>query len=380
MQTRSNSAASPIECRNALVRYLHVHIKPPPPVLAALLLRIYARDDAATASWNDTTTIMKTVGLKSTYNSLSCCLCRQTLLASPHTLPQQRVRPFSSNGRRDVAVNNSFWRDNMNWPCHRTPKTKPTPYEIFDISKSATYTKHKYYELVKMYHPDASQHHPALASLQPLERLERYRMVVQAHEILSDPTKRQAYDSHGAGWADQSRTHTRHSRGYYSAASGKAYGFGKQYDNTPFGNATWEDWERWYRRADESTYKKQAYAGTYVNPNMFATFVILMAVISGIAQATRAGQYSGQLEEKAQAWTAETRQFLNDRQQHYVENNLSKADDRVKHFLAKRDPNRYGLKDEEQEAYRHHFAGQGIKPGERATPVKTEPRKAEPPD
>ena len=324
---------------------------------------------------------MKTAGLKSTYHNLSCCLCSQTLSTSPHSLPPQRARPFSSSSRKDATVNSSsYFRDNMNWPCHRTSKTKPTPYEIFDISKSASYNKHKYYELVKIYHPDASQHHPALAHLPPIEKLERYRLVVQAHEILSDPTKRQAYDSYGAGWGEQGRAHTRHSRGFYSAATGKDYGFGPNDDKSPFGNATWEDWERWYRRADESTHKKQAYAGTYINPNIFASFVILMAVISGIAQATRAGQYSGGIEERAQAWTAETRQFLNDRQQHYVENNLSKADDRVKHFLEKRDPSRYGLKDEEQVAYRKHFAGTGAKPGQRATPLQITALKSEPPD
>jgi curved DNA-binding protein CbpA len=325
--------------------------------------------------------MMKTAGLKSTYSSLSCCLCSHSLSTSPHTLPPQRARPFSSSRRKDVTLNSaSYLRDNINWPCPRTPKTKPTPYEIFDISKSATYSKHKYYELVKIYHPDASQHHPALANLQPIEKLERYRLVVQAHEILSDPIKRREYDSHGAGWGEQGRTLTRHSRGYYSPASGKTYGFGYNDDNSPFGNATWEDWEKWYRRADESTHKKQDYAGTYVNPNMFATFVILMAVLSGIAQATRAGQYSGGLEERVQALTAETRQFLNDREQHYKENNLSKADDRVKHFLEKRDPSRNGLKDEEQDAYRKHFSGKGIKPSERATPLQIPGPRTEPPD
>jgi hypothetical protein len=32
------------------------------------------------------------------------------------------------------------------------------------------------------------------------------------------------------------------------------------------------------------------------------------------------------------------------------------ADGRIKHFLEKRDPSRYGLKDDEEEMYRKHFA------------------------
>ncbi|KAJ5294806.1 hypothetical protein N7508_009627 [Penicillium antarcticum] len=35
------------------------------------------------------------------------------------------------------------------------------------------------------------------------ERVERYRLIVAAHEILSDPQKRTAYDVYGIGWGVQ---------------------------------------------------------------------------------------------------------------------------------------------------------------------------------
>lgn len=205
------------------------------------------------------------------------------------------------------------FRDNLNWPCcHNTPNRDPstfpvpTPYEIFEIEKGGVYEKHKFYELVKMYHPDRHMrssdggHQNVQAEafaagdmfykgvkLTHIQKLERYRLVVQAHQILSDPAKRRAYDAYGAGWGRSGGGATsradRHSRGYSSdtvGAEGRNYGTGAGDDTSPFANATWEDWERWYRRNDDPS-MRQAYTGTYFNPNAFASFVILFAVISG---------------------------------------------------------------------------------------------------
>ena len=95
---------------------------------------------------------------------------------------------------------------------------------------------------------------------------------------------------------------------------------------------------------------------------MFASFVILMAVIAGVAQATRAGQHIGSIEDKARAFTEETNRFLTTRVQNYQDNDINGAKDRVRHFLERRDPSRYGLKEEEEEAYRQHFARQHVVP------------------
>ena len=236
----------------------------------------------------------------------------------------------------------------MNWPCRRNNPFTPSPYEIFELEKSAAYTKHKFYQLVKIYHPDTNGHN-AGDGLTDVQRLERYRLIVQAHAILSDPVKRRAYDSSGAGWG-ATRYADRHSKGFTNP-EGRRYGFGPDDDSSIFQNATWEDWERWYRRHDPPS--KQPYE-TYLHPNAFASVVILLAFLSGVLMATRAGQLTGSIEERAQAFTEETGQFLASRSDHLDENE-TKGTGRVKHFLEKRDPSKSGLKKEEGEIYRHHF-------------------------
>lgn len=243
----------------------------------------------------------------------------------------------------------------MNWPCRPMPFT-PSPYDIFDLPRNGTYSKEKFYELVKIYHPDRSGHG---CDIPHVERLERYRLVVQAHQILSDPIKRRAFDASGMGWGEKARTESRHSKGFRNAA-GKQYGHGPGDDSTIFKNATWEDWERWYRQQDSS--HKQQYSGVFLHPNAFASFVIVLAVLSGVLQATRAGQSSSSFEEKANTFTAETSKFLSSRQ-HHLERNQYSADGRVKHFLQKRDPSKTGLKDGEEELYRQYFPESPEQPG-----------------
>ncbi|KAJ9611068.1 J domain-containing protein 1 [Cladophialophora chaetospira] len=283
-------------------------------------------------------TLLKKAKLPVAYQ---CCFCQ----------PRKRSRrnpPF-----RTYASGYEF-RDNMNWPCRRNSSFTPSPYEIFDLEKSAAYSKRKFYELVKIYHPDRNEHNSS-DGLTHIERLERYRLIVQAHEILSDPAKRKQYDISGVGWGT-SRTIDRYSRGFTNA-EGKRYGFGPEDDSSIFQNATWEDWERWYRRHDPPKYHYEP----YLHPNAFASIVILLAVLSGVLMATRGGQFSGSIEEKAQAFTEETGRFLASRKDHFEENEI-KSTGRVKHFLEKRDPSKYGLKEEEEEVYRKHFANSVLEP------------------
>ena len=327
--------------------------------------------------------ILKKQGLVSAYSGLQYCFWSHAPAAStstsPSVLPIPRARPSTSNQKRR-KLGQSQWRsyatvkdsktydfrDNMNWPCHKSQKkspAEPTPYDIFEIERTETYSKQKFYELVKIYHPDRQTHHRPEASIQQIptvERLERYRLIVQAHTILSDPARRKAYDATGAGWGTQSS---------WARADGNTRPHTASDHDSPFANATWEDWERWYGRS-HSKYGTgpQTYAGTYVNPNAFASFVILMAIISGVLQATHAGQYSGSVEEKAKAFTAQTHQFMSDRKVENTEYSTSgfsghsfnessgigsgMADHRIRHFLERRDPSKYGLKDEEEGTYR----------------------------
>jgi len=70
----------------------------------------------------------------------------------------------------------------MNWPCRNGQKANttgsnpfvPSPYEIFNMSRREIYGKHtklKYYELVKIYHPDRNG--AGCETLSHIERLER---------------------------------------------------------------------------------------------------------------------------------------------------------------------------------------------------------------
>ncbi|EXJ84913.1 hypothetical protein A1O3_05588 [Capronia epimyces CBS 606.96] len=296
--------------------------------------------------------LLRKANLATAYGTWQCCACTCSSSPRKRLKPNPQFAPQSRNYADVKSGSHHEYRDSMNWPCRRTTSWTPSPYEIFDLAKDAVYTKHKFYELVKIYHPDRNGTGSS-GGIGHGERLERYRLVVQAHEILSDPVKRRAYDASGFGWGSTGAA-TRHSRGFTNG-QGKTYGFGPDDDSSIFQNATWEDWERWRQRHDHPN--KQESSGTYIHTNTFASLVILLAVISGVFQATRAGQFSGQLEEKAKAFSEETSRFLASRAEQYQENQLD-VDGRIKHFLAKRDPSKYGLKNEETEVYRTHFAEQ----------------------
>jgi curved DNA-binding protein CbpA len=304
--------------------------------------------------------MLKKPGLLPSCYSLQSHLYPHHLSSTSPSNPRKRARPSTSpNSKRSYAEvhRGPDFRDNMNWPTKSTSTTSltPTPYEIFNLDRGAAYSKHKFYKLVKIYHPDrhTAPENASCREISQVERLERYRLVILANEILSDPIKRQNYDKHGEGWADHHRIINRHTQGYCAKGTRKPYGRGKDHDNSPFANATWEDWERWYAR-DTNEPVKQSYAGDYINPNMVASLILMMAVISGAVQATRAGQYSGSLEEKAQDFTEKTSRFLRVRAETQRMQSLD-SDDRVKWFLEKRDPSRNGLKGEEEDIYKEHF-------------------------
>jgi hypothetical protein len=76
-----------------------------------------------------------------------------------------------------------------------TRKPEPDPYFVLGIARTATDAEIRaaYLALVAKYHPDRHQGNP-------LEELagEKMAEINRAHEILSDPARRAAYDSGGA--------------------------------------------------------------------------------------------------------------------------------------------------------------------------------------
>ncbi|KAI0878243.1 hypothetical protein GGS24DRAFT_14432 [Hypoxylon argillaceum] len=160
----------------------------------------------------------------------------------------------------------------------------PTPYEILAHSKDARYNKALFYELVKIYHPDRNET-AADSSISQSVRLERYRLVVAANEILSDDAKRRAYDLYGAGW-NGNRT----LQSVYREAD-------RSWRNEPGNasrNATWEDWEQWRR---EKNGEKQPQTPVFMSNELFVIVLCSLVVVASFSQARRASATSSDVVE-----------------------------------------------------------------------------------
>lgn len=147
----------------------------------------------------------------------------------------------------------------------------PSPYDIFAIRHSDPYTKRRFYQLVKIYHPDLTT--PSSSHLPAAVRLERYRLIVAANDILCDPAKRRAYDLSGAGWTSSARNSSiRNADRAWRDRPGNAAA-----------NATWEDWERWYESRDGRSRQETVYM-----PNgVFAILIAMTGIIGAMVQTER---------------------------------------------------------------------------------------------
>ncbi|KAL5339174.1 hypothetical protein BJX70DRAFT_364588 [Aspergillus crustosus] len=247
------------------------------------------------------------------------------LLARPITLPPPFARPRL---RLYATAHGDFTEKDLSWPS----TSSFTPYEVFGQSRGAPYSKHRFYELVKIYHPDRPcNNHPLCKDISPEVRLQRYRIVVSAHEILSDPTRRAAYDHSGTGWN-------------LNPAISPSYRPPSAREHNPiYSNATWEDWERWYHRHDQ----KQE---TVVDHKTFVTFVVLLFFMGAAVQASWFTQVSTGYEDRLRDINEQSTRFLTERRKNTV-NQMTGSDAKVQHFLIRRDPSGTGLKGEEEGVY-----------------------------
>ncbi|KAH8692635.1 hypothetical protein BGW36DRAFT_399464 [Talaromyces proteolyticus] len=230
------------------------------------------------------------------------------------------------------------------WPT--TPSY--TPYDVFCQEQTAPYSKRRYYELVKVYHPDhRSNDHQILKHISEEVRLRRYRLIVTAHEILSDPAKRAAYDRDGSGW----HSHPDHPD---SKSFSQTYGYAADKDDSIFQNATWEDWERYYNRHQP----KQVQV---VSHRTFVTFIVLLVTFGGFAQASWITQYQTSFDQRIQEMNEKSARLLAKRRQQ--SDSLKSTERRVQNFLIQRDPKGIGLKEEEGTVYR-----QTLEPRKQALP------------
>ncbi|KAI9723667.1 MAG: hypothetical protein M1812_000967 [Candelaria pacifica] len=294
--------------------------------------------------------------LLSSYNGFHSFTCPNSQInTSPcPTTPQQRRRPTSAPLRRRRAQQRRGYAEVANekfgpnaegplWPDLISASAVPTPYQIFDQKKGAPYSKRRFYDLVKLYHPDRHGYdHDSSSNCSEAMKLERYRLVVAANNILSDPVKRNAYDRWGAGWAGQPEVGT--SLNSWGNASGAGWsGFN---DNSPSQNATWEDWERWYQRdAKGGPPEPQYFSNT-----AFVSLIVVFAALGGIGQATRAGNSSRNfIEQRDQLHDKSSRELARARRDSTASEN---RDERIQTFLKMRDPVGYGIADPHEEAHR----------------------------
>ncbi|KAK4102403.1 hypothetical protein N658DRAFT_495110 [Parathielavia hyrcaniae] len=204
------------------------------------------------------------------------------------------------------------------WPL----SSHPTPYEIFGLAREAPYSKARYFQLAKLYHPDRG-HHTSHDGLPHLTKLERYRLVVAANEILSDPRKKRLYDLYGSGWGDRSDSHTGH------RAADRA-----SRQDPIMNNATWEDWERYYQHGSSGEKQEQVFTSNIT----FVAVISAVLIVGTWSQMTRAGTNSVSLMEMRDrqhaAISKELRECRNQRR------GLDK-DARVQEFVRQREMDRW---------------------------------------
>lgn len=202
--------------------------------------------------------------------------------------PTKRTHNYATIAGDDSEQHEPFENAQYPWPKAAKGRSSPTPYQIFHMKDGAAYSKARYYELVKLYHPDRTSNQTN--DLPRTVRLERYRLIVAAHTILSDPERRNAYDRFGAGWDGKAEPGIR--KAWHDSPSGP---FGRSWHdaNDPvWQNATWEDWERYYE------WRRQRYGGAgtrkpppsplYMSNSYFVLLVATLALMGSTANSFRA--------------------------------------------------------------------------------------------
>ncbi|KAK4063932.1 uncharacterized protein Triagg1_9260 [Trichoderma aggressivum f. europaeum] len=224
----------------------------------------------------------------------------------------------------------SDWKPSPEDTVHEWPKSpRPTPYEVLGVSKAAVYDKRRFYHLVKLYHPDTHDHNHRHAPVSPSSvhigniphatRLERYRMIVAANELLGNSSKRRMYDTYGLGW----------SHGDHATSLRDIDKNWRHQQGTAANNATWEDWERWRDAQDGKSSEP-----VYMSHGAFASILVLMCLAGAMAQTNRAEASGAQYVGWAADHSAEIGGRL--RRNGTAVAGLSK-DERVDYFLKERE-------------------------------------------
>ncbi|KAK4549218.1 hypothetical protein LTR36_007676 [Oleoguttula mirabilis] len=192
---------------------------------------------------------------------------------------------------QDQDTQQSHGQAERPWPKSLEGQSSPTPYQILAMKHNAIYTKARFYEMVKLYHPDLSKD-SALNKAAHQVKMERYRLIVAAHTILSDPVRRSAYDRLGAGWDGKADVGVKEN-GHAGSQPGP---FSRSWSDPAdpiWQNATWEDWERFHARKaqEQGTAEggaKEQQTGVYMQNSYFFVLVVILAMVGSSMNYNRA--------------------------------------------------------------------------------------------
>lgn len=243
----------------------------------------------------------------------------------------------SSSSAGAGASSTSTGTQTLRFPWPTSPHA--TPYEIFHLTPSCTTAevKRRYYELVKLYHPDKAAHAadataPASTTSGSAASVaadnERFHKIVAANDLLTDRARRAAFDRHGVGWAYSGP-------GAQKMCAGHRYGSRFDAYNT--------DTPRWARRtthADTAQWdnfydRRPAAPGERVftsNAN-FMGMVAFLCAVGAVFQAFRLGKASAEINGRADRHHFEAARDLAESRR--LARDLGK-DERIRLFLAQR--------------------------------------------
>lgn len=198
---------------------------------------------------------------------------------------------------------------------------------------------------MKIYHPDTSCNHDE--NCPHHLKLERYRLIVTAHAILSDPEKRRAYDRFGAGWAGAPEAATSSNNYGRPGPFNTRYGGNgyRDYSDPIWANATWEDWERFYARQAQgggsSSTAPPPQAPVYFRNSFFLALVIMMAMIGSSANYKR-GEVAGAhfLADRDAVHDRAAKELRRVRQER---EHLKAKDERIEWFVRQREATMLGI-------------------------------------
>ncbi|KAK1999559.1 DnaJ domain-containing protein [Colletotrichum falcatum] len=129
-----------------------------------------------------------------------------------------------SHGQRPGSSSVSQLHERTLWPH----TSCPSPHDILGAKPGRPYSKKQFHRLVKLYHPDLHYLNEGILDALPrATRNERYRLVVEANEILSNQQKRLLYETYGMGWIfpkQETASDSCHSTGAYGTNDDQPFG------------------------------------------------------------------------------------------------------------------------------------------------------------